>query len=1177
MTDVFISYAHEDRDWVAQLAAALEAAGLTVWWTVSARFGQSDDEEIEEALAAAKSVIAVWSRAALGARNVKAEAGDALDRNLLLSALKEDVTPPLAFRELPGGDLTGWTGGPHPGLEALIAAVKGQLGGAPPSPVAPAEADPPDDRTRVLAPAADERTMFRPRALRAGEIVAHYRIVGPLGEGGSGAIYEAHNIHNEDERVALKIIQPGMEDREHFFGFLRAEANALQLIKHDAVVQYRTFGRIPDSDEFFLVIEFVQGRTLADAMRRAPLDAEAIRQLAARLCAGLAAAHAYGVIHRDLSPDNVMLPGGDPARATLIDFGIARTAAFDPLGRSFAGKLSYCAPEQFKAEDDEIGPWSDLYSLGLLLAAAARGKKLDMGRDLFTAVERRRTIPELEGVPAELHHALGRLLEPDPALRVRSAVEAAALFAAPSPLLAAAEADPDKPLIVIRDPEPAPVAEPVPAPAPEPPEPAGDEPPPRRPLLKLIGVGLAAAAAVVAAFLILRPADVALPEPPPEIAGLRPSEDVVPETPPPADEVVPEAVIPDTPPPVETDTAPDALIAPALADIVRQARDTAALARTAEAEAKSAADAARLAEVSARNVASEADAAAANACADGADPRRYLCGSNDDTPIDYRGEVTTGADGQIQPHGLGVLAAADGVVHRGMFASGAAAGEGVRGTAGRDCAGAWIGDALGPLGVCVVHGGADAAGHRIAGSYRDTRAHGPAAAVFEDGAVFSGQFVDGVKDGAGVIFTAGGLRAELAYRADAPVLGIVFLAKDGAPAGHYEGELGPAPARETGLPVSLHGLGVLYAADGTISAQGRWQDGKLAEPMGEAGGGAAGLEPLPPLPDQVLDPRLAEAMTAAADAVMRAEAAAVEADAIGVKATETATEADAAAAKGVDAADKAVAARKKACVKSPPKGYGCFKMDGETSYGGQVKCDTAGTCVSAGYGVLTFADGWDYQGFWGKKAIELGCEAEKGVRRFCGQEGSDPALGMFMRDDGLVMRGLTNVKADTLLGTYDFSAVKGSKIKIIRGTALKGLVDGPGVLEGMDGSRYRGGWSGSKRSGPALSNLADGGRIAAIYAKGVPVVGERVYPDGSRYQGEFGGGDGFTAIPNGLGAFYSAEGRLLRQGRWQGGVLVENFAPGRNALADQGLAGVVAPAAMTVETPDVAVTRPAPP
>ena len=222
---------------------------------------------------------------------------------------------------------------------------------------------------------------------------------------------------------------------------------------------------------------------------------------------------------------------------------------------------------------------------------------------------------------------------------------------------------------------------------------------------------------------------------------------------------------------------------------------------------------------------------------------------------------------------------------------------------------------------------------------------------------------------------------------------------------------------------------------------------------------------------------------------------------------------------------------------------GCER--GGAHYGGEVKCERSGVCTSRGYGVLTSTNGWAYEGLWNTKQMELGCEAENGVYRFCGQEGIDPAFGMFTREDGLVTYCLTSVKADTIQGVFDFSAVLSDKIKVIRGGALNGYVEGPGVVEGKDGALYRGAFALSIRKGPALAVSGAGARIAARYERGVPVSGQVIYPDGSRYQGEFAGGDGTVALPHGLGALFAADGRILRQGRWAGGELVESFAPSR--------------------------------
>ena len=127
----------------------------------------------------------------------------------------------------------------------------------------------------------DDVTLYQPRALEPGEIIGHYRIEAPLGQGGNGTAYSARNIDDEDERVAIKLIRPDRRDRARLARLLRAEAAALRRVKHEAIVQYRTFKRIPDSDEYYLVTEHIDGPTLGvwelELLRRRG------RQLASRL------------------------------------------------------------------------------------------------------------------------------------------------------------------------------------------------------------------------------------------------------------------------------------------------------------------------------------------------------------------------------------------------------------------------------------------------------------------------------------------------------------------------------------------------------------------------------------------------------------------------------------------------------------------------------------------------------------------------------------------------------------------------------------------------------------------------------------------------------------------------------------------------------------------------------
>ena len=142
-----------------------------------------------------------------------------------------------------------------------------------------------------------------------------------------------------------------------------------------------------------------------------------------RVAEGLALAHRAGVIHRDLSPDNVILRDGDVSRPKIIDFGIARAANVGDrtlIGNNFAGKYNFVSPEQLGMMNGEVTDRSDIYSLGLVMAASLRGKALDMGGSPVEVIEKRRAVPDLSGVDEDLRPLVESMLQPDPADRPES-------------------------------------------------------------------------------------------------------------------------------------------------------------------------------------------------------------------------------------------------------------------------------------------------------------------------------------------------------------------------------------------------------------------------------------------------------------------------------------------------------------------------------------------------------------------------------------------------------------------------------------------------------------------------------------------------------------------------------------------------------------------------------------
>src|SRR5205814_2955243 len=138
-----------------------------------------------------------------------------------------------------------------------------------------------------------------------------------------------------------------------------------------------------------------------------------------RRATSLAAVHDRGIIHRDLSPDNIILPDGDIDRAKLIDFGIAKSANQGDatmIGSAFAGRFSYASPEQVGLSGGDVDARSDIYSLGLVLAAAAIGfgKTLDMGASPTAVIAARQRLPDLSAVPASLRPGIEPMLQPRP-------------------------------------------------------------------------------------------------------------------------------------------------------------------------------------------------------------------------------------------------------------------------------------------------------------------------------------------------------------------------------------------------------------------------------------------------------------------------------------------------------------------------------------------------------------------------------------------------------------------------------------------------------------------------------------------------------------------------------------------------------------------------------------------
>jgi serine/threonine protein kinase len=247
-----------------------------------------------------------------------------------------------------------------------------------------------------------------------------YRIEAVLGRGGTSEVYRARS-EISGRVVALKVLRSEFSGNEAYLALMSRE-EAIRDIRHDAVVRYSENHRTPEG-HVYLIMDYIDGPGLDEKLRSGGMSMEDLLVVAARVAEGLSVAHARNITHRDLSPDNIILRGGDPAQAVIIDFGIAKDdnpGAETIVGNEFAGKYAYAAPEQLNGKTDAR---SDIYALGALLLATYRGAPPDMGKNPMEVI-RRKTLPlDTEGVPEPLKSLIERMSQPDPEARFQSVGE----------------------------------------------------------------------------------------------------------------------------------------------------------------------------------------------------------------------------------------------------------------------------------------------------------------------------------------------------------------------------------------------------------------------------------------------------------------------------------------------------------------------------------------------------------------------------------------------------------------------------------------------------------------------------------------------------------------------------------------------------------------------------------
>ncbi|OCX58186.1 hypothetical protein BFP70_19210 [Thioclava sp. SK-1] len=250
----------------------------------------------------------------------------------------------------------------------------------------------------------------------------NYEITQTLKAGGMGAVYRGVEIGTGDP-VAIKAILPELAEDEKVGLMFKREARTLRQLADEAIVRYYNYVHDRELDRYFLVMEFIEGVPLSEHIEQSgAIPVPQAQILLRRLAKGLAKAHAQDVIHRDLSPDNVMLPDDAVDQARLIDFGIAKSNVLQEstMAGQFAGKFKYVAPEQLGHYNGDVTPATDIYGLALMICATVIGRPLNMGSSIVEAVQSRLTIPDLQAVPEAMRPLLAHMLEPDPARRPAS-------------------------------------------------------------------------------------------------------------------------------------------------------------------------------------------------------------------------------------------------------------------------------------------------------------------------------------------------------------------------------------------------------------------------------------------------------------------------------------------------------------------------------------------------------------------------------------------------------------------------------------------------------------------------------------------------------------------------------------------------------------------------------------
>jgi len=271
-----------------------------------------------------------------------------------------------------------------------------------------------------------------------GRTISHYHITSQLGEGGMGVVYEAEDT-NLGRHVALKFLTPAMASDESLLKRFQREARAASALNHPNICTIHGIEQF--ESEHFIVMELLDGESLADRIRRGPFDIDSLLTLGVQIVDALESAHSKGIVHRDLKPANIFVTSRGQAK--ILDFGVAKfdrrqgvdassmvaTVRKDHLtsAGTTIGTVAYMSPEQARGEITDAR--TDLFSIGTVLYQMAAGVLPFQGETsavVFDSILNREPTPVNQvnpSLPPELSRIIGQALEKDRDLRYQSATD----------------------------------------------------------------------------------------------------------------------------------------------------------------------------------------------------------------------------------------------------------------------------------------------------------------------------------------------------------------------------------------------------------------------------------------------------------------------------------------------------------------------------------------------------------------------------------------------------------------------------------------------------------------------------------------------------------------------------------------------------------------------------------